>query len=312
MEKNNYTSIRIEENKIFPIIKEEEKYISIVPLDFNSEILDLKYFSELKSLHLFESLIKKIIIPKNNQLEQIVIIDNSELEDFDLENLSHEIVLKIYIIGNPKLKLNLEDFSKFVNLNYLQITDSNCDGSLFSLRNLINLSDLRIYNTQIIPSYEYLNNETIISFPFNEDFMEKNNLNNKFLININKKINNDYKFSLKIKDFKKTNSKLFKNAEFVIEYDFLKEFPSYLDECFYFLNQASLAFYVLKKKRIKDQNYNNSLFEKINSSLNKNKLLINAIFNPSQSFNYWLEEKIITIDKLKKENEEFCRILIEQ
>ncbi|WNE41282.1 MAG: hypothetical protein AM1032_000022 [Mycoplasmataceae bacterium] len=294
MNNNEITQIRINGNSINLLVVLSLEIISQY-LVFNSEVLDLNDFLNLETLSLTRSKVKKIIIPRNNKINSFGIIDNSELEVLDLKNLNTDIIINIDIINNPKLKFNLNQFSKFINLKALKIINSNCYGSLFSLRNLIKLRTLRTYNIQITPNYEYLTNENlIIHLPINKKSeIDQSNLNNKFLMNINKEFEciNNY---LKIKDFKESNPQLFENAKIIIEN---KELLKNLRIAFSFLDKE---FFQAKIKSLSKEEFN-----KIVKTIN---LFSQAILNENLGFTFWIEERI---KFLERENQAYYLNLFE-
>lgn len=192
------------------------KYEDHYDKKIKSSIFDLNDYPEVEKVIILASDIKKIIIPKVNKINIFTIEGNQKLEIINFENINSEIISEIKIVRNNKLIINISQFSKFINLQYLNLNKSNCAGSLFSLINLKNLERLDIGNTNLSPLLlECLPDKTGIDLPsisLNEK-LDKSLLINKILIIMRESSNNN---SLKIEDFKKKN-KLIKNSEEIIE-----------------------------------------------------------------------------------------------
>lgn len=219
-------------SKTFSLFCNNNGSLNIVESNLKN-IFDLQEFGHfnIENIEIFQSDIKEIIIPKMNKIVSLIIYDNPDLESINFENLNSSLIKEILIEENPKLKIDLSEFSKFINLTDLNLSNSNCSGSLFYLRNLTKLENLSIYETNIIPSFEYLKDE--IEFCSNGIIHENSKTIDKFLTLQRK---------LSISEFKIKHPELVNNANKIIEYyeyltpfyrfiktlDFLKKFKGEL------------------------------------------------------------------------------------
>ncbi|WNE40518.1 MAG: hypothetical protein GBAus27B_000585 [Mycoplasmataceae bacterium] len=141
--------------------------ITVLQLDNQNltETLDLSDFINLAELQCWENNLTQIILPPNNQLEDIA-VGNNHLTSWDYTKLNPETLTKLYLWNNNLKPTDLAVFSHLINLIHLEIgnTDDQAQtnnynkffGSLSALANCTKLKELDIANTNINQGLEYL------------------------------------------------------------------------------------------------------------------------------------------------------------
>lgn len=123
--------------------------------------LNLSQFPNLKRLELpvrcLSTPLTSLNLNNCANLEEIILQENKLNSLNFLNSLPNPEKLKELCINNNNLpKSDLTIFSKFTNLQYLNISDNNFTGSLQPLKDLNNLEYLNFKNTEIKEGLEYL------------------------------------------------------------------------------------------------------------------------------------------------------------
>lgn len=185
----------------------------------NIVFLNINRCSEIIGLTLIRTKIEEVNISKHSKIRFLSLISNQYLRNINFIQLLNPNLLTHLEISNNSLNLNTSMFANFINLKELIINDSNCSGSLLEFRNLNDLKEINILNTDIIPSFEYLNSFVQIQIEKYENLDNSKKINN--FLNNNKK-NEIYLNQIDLDifyvfNFKKHNPLLVKNSLEVIE-----------------------------------------------------------------------------------------------
>lgn len=115
--------------------------------------------------------ITDIEIDERNKFE-IVNLKNNLLTTFNFFSLNLITLTELNISNNPSLEFDIKVFKSFYKLKILIINDTKVYGSLKHLRNLNNLWELSIHNTDVSPYFEFLQDDTLINIPKNDELRE--------------------------------------------------------------------------------------------------------------------------------------------
>jgi len=117
----------------------------------------LQDFANLKYLDCSDNLLTNLNIGNCSQLEELYCSNNklSEVEQI-LFTLNPEKLKNLDLSFNFFSKQDLSIFSKFENLEFLDISNNSFISSLKPLQGLINLKELSIINTNIDSGLEFL------------------------------------------------------------------------------------------------------------------------------------------------------------
>jgi Leucine-rich repeat (LRR) protein len=99
--------------------------------------LDLREYSDLEVLSCHDNYLTSLEISKNKQLK-VLSCDNNQLTNLDIAALPASLTI-LDIEYNKLLNNNLTDFSHLVNLERLNLRNTQIKGSLESLQNLTKL-----------------------------------------------------------------------------------------------------------------------------------------------------------------------------
>jgi len=144
-------------NQKYPTREERKK---IVELEINDKLegdLDLSDFVNLQLLSCDDNKLTSLNLNNCSQLEEIYCQGNQLTDlNFLLNNCQPRQLKRLNLGSNNFSTSDLTPFSKFVNLEALYIFGNLFTGSLGPLKNLTNLRELNISNTNIDSGLEYL------------------------------------------------------------------------------------------------------------------------------------------------------------
>ena len=149
-ENNNFTKRRL--NRMYP-----DKSVKLLDnLDYKSleGQLDLSEYLELEELKCNGNQLTSLEVSKNTKLRRLLCSSN-KLTDLNITSLPTGLTY-LDISYNNLVTKNLADFSHLVNLERLDLENTQIKGSLTALQNCSKLKYLDISNTNISEGLEYL------------------------------------------------------------------------------------------------------------------------------------------------------------
>lgn len=164
-------------DKKYPKEKRNEvKELSLVGIkDVGWELLtgklDLSDFVNLKYLDCSDNQLTDLNLSNCSQLEKLYLSNNS-LTNVNslLSNINPKKLKELDLSHNRFSKTDLNKFSKFINLETLDISNNHFAGSLMPLKDLSKLKELNIANTNIKSGLEYLPNGLEIFQCYDPDY----------------------------------------------------------------------------------------------------------------------------------------------
>ncbi|WNE41387.1 MAG: hypothetical protein AM1032_000127 [Mycoplasmataceae bacterium] len=249
-------SLEIDKNKIKKIYEKEKFLIDEIKEGDEFEFIDLNEYSEIKSFSIEREELEEIVISENSKLESISIQFSNKIEGLNNIYYFYNLIFKLEILNlsnNENLFFNLCEIKDLINLKSLFVNNTKCFGTLRSLLNLNKLRRLAVHNTNIIPSFEYLDIDCLVSL-YDGALIKKEDLIqslpiNMFLINVKSTIKKSLwssfnEYHLKIIDFLISHEELSKRSRLILKLD-----PEEYREVFDNLREA------LNMKKNKDGKY---------------------------------------------------------
>ncbi|WNE41270.1 MAG: hypothetical protein AM1032_000010 [Mycoplasmataceae bacterium] len=267
--------------------------------DSNEKFIKMLLSLNDSQINLVESKLLMIKIDEKNRFE-IFNLKNKLLTNFNFFSLNLTTLVELDVSNNPNLEFNIKVFKNFYKLKTLSVNDTKVYGSLKYLRNLKNLWNLSIHNTNIKPYFEFLHDETVIIIPKDDDFRDgffvndvikklrdltcfcKNNygyvfemtLFSRTIDNKEKKSNGSVIFTWY---WKMNNYNLFQNSKYLINYNEIwNEMRDNLDVNIDLLIEKNKNIFLLKENILG-----------LNKLNNLNRLFF-QVFNKNGPFSLWL------------------------
>lgn len=239
--------------KLKILLKENKKDFCISGISSIGEYeIDLNENLNLERINISNcEYLKKIKFPFKNNIEELSLIRIPNLKFFNLESLNRDNFTSI-IFKNIDLEIDTIIFKNFTNLLqlvlkgynikgslshlgtlsklwFLNISNTSIAGSLISLKNLKDLKELYIHNTNVICSFEMLNDNVSVYSSLKKGSINKSfPINNFLTFNENPFFKNNF-FSddeffnssfFNISKLRKSHPFLFENIKEIRDFDF--------------------------------------------------------------------------------------------